>query len=212
MKTLEPLAFDLLRCQKEVSELRKWLAGRAELEERKHILPFFRKRLHLSAYLASYNPNVIRFDRLAFEYSLFGDFTCDVAVGDSVKHTYCFVEFENATADSIFVKQSKKATREWSSRFSRGFNQIVDWFYKLEDMKRSNDFAARFGGPSASYTAILVVGRDQHLLPGERERMEWRRTNVLVASQNVQCVTFDGLLEDLDARLQTFSLTAKAGG
>jgi hypothetical protein len=180
MKTFDPLAFDPVQCRKEVAEFQKWLARQSLLDEQKHILPFFRKRRHLSAFIAAYNPNVIRFNRIAFEYPLFGDFGCDLAVGDSVKHAYSFIEFEDAGPNSLFVKQGKKATREWSPRFG--------------------------------HTGILVVGRDQYLQPGERERLEWRRNHVVVASQNIQCVTFDGLLEDLQARLETFPLTAKAGG
>jgi hypothetical protein len=212
MKTFEPLAFDPARCRKEVGELRRWLGRHPTLEENRHVRPFFRKRPHLSAFIASYSPNVIRFDRLAYEYPLFGDFTCDLAVGDSVKHAYCFIEFEDAGPASLFVKQGRKATREWSARFDHGYSQIIDWFYKLDDMRKSDDFHARFGARTITYTGILVVGRDHHLLPGERERLAWRRTNVVVGSQNVQCVTFDGLLEDLEARLATFPLTARAGG
>jgi antiviral defense system Shedu protein SduA len=212
MKTFEPLVFDPARCLKEVGELRKWLGRRAQLDEQKHIRPFFRKRRHLSAFIASYSSNVIRFDRIAFEYPLFGDFSCDLAIGDSVKKAYCFVEFEDAGPNSLFVKQAKKATREWSPRFDHGCSQVIDWFYKLEDMKKSHDFAARFGAPSISCTGILIIGRDQFLLSGEKERLDWRRNNVVVASQTVQCVTFDGLVEDLEARLTTFPLSAKAGG
>jgi hypothetical protein len=212
MKTFDPLVFDPARCRQEVEQLRRWLDRRPVLEEAKHIRPFFRKRRHLSAFIASYSPNVVRFDRLAFEYQLFGDFTCDVAVGDSVKHIYCFVEFEDAGPGSLFVKQGRKSTREWSPRFDHGYSQIIDWFYKLDDMRKSDDFAARFGARSITATGILVVGRDKGLLPGERERLHWRRNNVVVASQAIQVVTFDGLLEDLQARLETFPLTAKAGG
>src|SRR5207244_1348227 len=85
--------------------------------KRGQVLPFFRKRKNLAALIASYSPNVIRLDRIAFEFPLFGDFTCDLAVGDSVKHAYCFIDFEDAGPNSLFVRQGKKATREWSSRF-----------------------------------------------------------------------------------------------
>ncbi len=212
MKTFEPLAFDPARCLKEVSELRRWLGRHQQLEEKKHIRPFFRKRRHLSALIAAYNPNVIRFNRIAFEYPLFGDFACDLVVGDSVKHAYSFIEFEDASPNSLFIKQGKKATREWSPRFDHGYSQIVDWFYKLNDLEKSDDYVARFGVRSISYSGILIVGRNQYLLPGERERLEWRRKNLVVASQTIQCVTFDELLEDLQARLETYPLTAKAGG
>jgi hypothetical protein len=210
MKTFIPLAFKPAQCQKELSDLRKLLARRPLLEERKHILPFFRKRRHFAAFTASYNPNLIRFDRIAFEYLLFGDFACDLAVGDSVKRTYCFIEFEDALPDSLFVKQGKKATRAWSPRFDHGYSQIIDWFCKLDDMRKSDDFAARFGARSISYSGILVVGRDQYLRPGERERLEWRRNNIVVASQKIECVTFDGLVEDLEARLKAFPLGGTA--
>ena len=212
MKTFEPLTFDPARCRKERGELQRWLARRPLLDEAKHIRPFFRKRRHLAAFIASYSPDIIRFDRLAFEYPLFGDFTCDVAVGDSVKRAYCFIEFEDAGPNSLFVKLGKKATREWSPRFDHGYSQIIDWFGKLEDMRKSDAFAAGFGARSIRYTGILVVGRDQYLLPGERERLEWRRNNVVVASQKIEVVTFDGLVEDLQGRLETFPLSARAGG
>jgi hypothetical protein len=212
MKIFELLVFDPAQCRKEVAQLRTWLGKHTELDEYKQILPFFRKRRHLSAFIGSYSPNVIRLDRIAFEYPLFGDFACDLAVGDSVKHSYCFVEFEDAGPNSLFTQRGKKATREWSARFDHGYSQIIDWFYKLHDLGKSDDFAARFGARSISYTGILVVGRDQFFRAGERERLEWRRRNVAVASQNVQCVTLDGLLEDLQGRLDTFQLSAEAGG
>ncbi len=208
MKTLEAIRFDFDRFRKEAEELRRWLGRRAELGERKHILPFFRKRPHLAASLACYGPFVFRIDRLAFEYPLFGDFTCDLVAGDSTSGAYCLVEFEDAGPNSLFVPHGKKATREWSPRFEHGFGQIIDWFCLLEDLKKSDAFAARFGARSVSTTGLLVVGRDQHLRPGEKERLEWRRRNVVVASQHVHCVTFDGLLDNLLGALGTFRLGA----
>ncbi|MHB1424755.1 MAG: Shedu immune nuclease family protein [Gemmataceae bacterium] len=212
MKSFERLRLDLSQCRKEVGQLRKWLGGKTRIAERKHILPFFRKRRHLSAFVASYRANVVRFNRIAFEFSLFGDFTCDLVVGDSVKNAYCFIEFEGAEPACLFVKQGRKATREWSPRFDHGFSQIVDWFYKLDDMRKSDAFAALFGARSITYKNILILGRDRDLLPGERERLEWRRNNVVVASQKIECVTFDELVEDLQDRLEMFPLSSQAGG
>ncbi len=212
MKTFDAMAFDPMRCRKEVTKLRSWLGRREYLEEAKDIRLFFRRHRQLSAFIASYSAEIGRFDRIAFEYPLFGDFTCDLVVGDSVKHAYCFIEFEDAGPDSLFVKRGKKATREWSSRFDHGYSQIIDWFYKLEDMKKSNDFVARFGARTISYKGVLVIGRDRYLLPGEQDRLDWRRSNVVVASQNVQCVTFDGLAEDLRTRLDNFAFGTRGGG
>lgn len=204
MKTFESVNFDRKRCIEEVSALRKWLGRNAVLEERKQILPFFRKRRFLSAFLGSYGRDLISFDRIAFELSLFGDFACDLVVGDSARNAYCFIEFEDAAPNSLFVKQGRRATREWSSRFDHGFSQIIDWFCKLDDMKKSDAFAALFGARSICSTGILVVGRNHDLLAGETERLEWRRNNVLVGSQIIECLTFDRLLADLQTRLKGF--------
>ena len=209
MKEFLQLAFDLRRCHKEVQDLRKFLSSRRDLKEDEAIRPFFESRHHLSALIASSNYSMVRFDRLAFQYPLFGDFTCDLVVGDSVSKSYSFVEFEDAGPRSLFVKQGTKATREWSARFDHGYSQIIDWFYKLHDMEKSDAFEARFGARTIHFHGVLVVGRDHHLREGERARLEWRRRNVAVRSQNVQCLTYDGLLEELQGRLKTFALAAE---
>ena len=171
MTSFQPLAFDLGKCREELGDLRAFLSSRKALKEREHLLPFFKAHPHLSAFLASYSPDSIRFDRLAFEYELFGDFACDVAVGDSAKGAYCFVEFEDAGPSSLFVKRGKKATRDWSPRFEHGYSQIIDWFCLLDDLAKTDAFARRFDGRSIRYTGILVIGRDHYLKVGERERL-----------------------------------------
>jgi hypothetical protein len=212
MKTFEPFTFDPPQCRKEVGDLGRWLERRPQLDEKKHILPFFRRRRQLAAFIAAYSPSLVRLDRIAYEYPLFGDFACDLVVGDSARRAYCFIEFEDAGPNSLFVKQGRKATREWSPRFDHGYSQIIDWFHKLDDFRRSDDFVTRFGSRSVHYSGVLVVGRDQYLLPGERERLEWRQNNVVVGSRHVKCVTLDGLLADLQGRLEAFPPTARAGG
>src|SRR5262249_21767279 len=132
MKFFEEHAFDLAVCRKEVLDLHE-LLRRPILKEKEHIQPFFRRRHQLSALCGLYNASIARFDRLAWEYQLFGDFSCDLVVGDSAKKTFSFIEFEDAGPKSIFVQQGKKSTREWSPRFDHGYSQIIDWFYKLRD-------------------------------------------------------------------------------
>ena len=92
MKTLRNFKFDPRCCRKELDEFGALLHSKKVMDERKDILPFFRAREHLSAFMASYIPDIVEFDRLAFEYSLFGDFTCDLVVGDSKSAYYCFIE------------------------------------------------------------------------------------------------------------------------
>jgi hypothetical protein len=79
-------------------------------------------------------------------------------------------------------------------------------------MRRSDDLIGRFGGRSVSFSAVLVIGRDQHLQPGELDRLIWRRANVIVASRRIECVTLDELARDFEVRLATFLDADKAGG
>jgi hypothetical protein len=108
MKAFTDLSFDRGECLKEAFQLRDLLAANPALDESKDILPFFRSRPHLSALCGCYHPQVKRFDRVAWEYDLFGDFSCDVAVGDSVTKACCFLEFEDAGPRSLFVQQGRR--------------------------------------------------------------------------------------------------------
>ena len=212
MKAFETLVFDPIRCRQEVAELREWLVRHPVLYEKRQILPFFRARRHLSAFIGSYGQDVDCYDRIAFEYPLFGDFTCDLVVGDSARGAYCLIEFEDAGPTSLFIQRGKRVTRDWSPRLEHGYSQLIDWFHKLDDMRRSDDLVLRFGSRSLTFSGVLVIGRDQHLKPGELERLSWRRANVVVASQLIQCRTFDGLVEKLESRLATILDATRAGG
>jgi hypothetical protein len=210
MKQFLKHALDLSACRREVAALKRLLDRSARLDENTHIRPFFRKRRHLSALCGLYHPHVARFDLLAWEYDLFGDFSCDLAVGDSVRKAFNFIEFEDAGPKSLFVRRGKKATREWSPRFDHGYSQIVDWFYKLHDRAKSDEFEARFGARAIDFTGTLVIGRSRYVDEGERLRLRWRREHVVVHSRRVQCVTFDELVEDLLYRLNTYPAVARA--
>jgi hypothetical protein len=75
-------------------------------------------------------------------------------------------------------------------------------------MKEHQDCEIAFGKRSIDYEGVLVIGRDQHFQPGERERLEWRTQYVIVHSKRIHCVTFDGLYEHLQTRLNTLQLMA----
>jgi hypothetical protein len=210
MKSFTSLVWDARQCRQEVEQLRALLATHSILTERKQILPLFRKNLHLAAFLGSYHADIDRFDRIAFEYDLFGDFSCDLVVGDSVKRSYNFVEFEQADAQSLFRRQGRKSTREWSARFDHGYSQIIDWFGKLRDAEKSDVFEARFGARSIDFMGTLVIGRDHFLEPGEQQRLDYRRRYVVVDSRKIQCVTYDGLLADLTFRVEEYVLAEPA--
>jgi hypothetical protein len=209
MKSFDSFAFDLRKCRAELDELLVLLNSQPHLQERKDVLPFFRARRHLSAFIGSYFPYLASPDRIAYEYDLFGDFACDLAIGDSTTGQYCFVEFEDATASSLFVAKGAKATLEWSPRFEHGFSQVLDWFWKLNDQEGSTEFVHRFG-LTASYEGMLIIGRSTGLSHKERDRLRWRRDKVVSDSKRVHCVTYDELYQHLDSRLKLYEPASAA--
>lgn len=203
MTAFEPVHFDPVRCAAELDDLARLLSERSTLAERRDILPFFRSRRQLSALLGTYHSGLATYDRLACELRLFGAFTIDVVVGDWAKKAFCFVEFEDARSDSIFVR-GRRGTSEWSPRFEHGFGQIVDWFWKLDDLRGTTSLTEVFGAPAIDAEAVLVLGRDAAMTDTERARLAWRRRRVLVDSKHVYCCTFDELEHDLRERLSLF--------
>ena len=204
MKSLDKFSLRLARCKKELIEFKKLLDSKTSLGERGDILPFFKKNIHLAALVGAHNPKINGFDRIATEFDLFGDFSCDLVVGDSSSHNYCFVEFEDASPNSIFIKRRGKATPEWSPRFDHGFSQILDWFAILEDQKRTAQYKAKFEADVIQYVGLLVIGRRQHLDDSQYERLRWRSEQVQVGARQVNCITFDELYQTLSLKVSIF--------
>ncbi len=146
-KAFSPIEIDFERCRADLVAFGSLLERfrSEELKEREYILEFFRMHRNLAALVGCVDRNIGHVDRIAYEFDFFGDYAADLAIGDSRKREYCFVEFENAAADSIFKKVGKKATLEWSNRFDHGYSQIIDWFWKLHDLARTDTGQARFG-------------------------------------------------------------------
>jgi hypothetical protein len=204
MKSFESHRKQLATCRRELARFRKLLDERETLSEAQDILPLFRDCKNLCLLLGEQSLQCRSADRLAYEYDLFGDFSCDLVAGSAPHKEYVFVEFEGAEVDSAFKRVGPKARRDWSPRFERGYSQIIDWFCKLHDMEKSDEFEARFGARSVEYSGLLVVGRDRYFETGERRRWEWRRSFVVVNSKKIQCLTFDELLALLAERLTDY--------
>jgi hypothetical protein len=215
MKRLEPITLDLRRCREELDAF-KALLDRHEtgtLKEKEHVLPFFRRHRNIAALIGYLRPDCILIDRLAYEFDLFGDHAAELVVGDATRRTYGFIEFEDASPESIFRKEGKKGTLAWASRFEKGYSQIIDWFWKLDDLARTDTLRHRFeGAKSIRYYGLLVIGRASHLEPLERDRLSWRRDRVVVDSKHIYCVTFDELYDDLRDRLKLMGLVGADEG
>jgi len=205
LNPLNSFNFDVIKCISELEEFEK-LLEQEEIRESHDIIPFFKRNLHLSAFVASYVAEIVRFDRIKHEFTFFGDFRADLVIGDSVNKTYCFIEFEDATQNSIFVNKGR-STSDWSPRFEHGFSQIVDWFWKLDDFKNTAQFRAIFDSDSINLYGMLIIGRDSFLSPIDKNRLRWRLNKVLIDSQKIICITFDQLARDLKDRLSLYQVS-----
>ena len=204
MKQLEPITIDLTRCRHELAAFEVLLDQHESgtLREKEHVLPFFRENRNLAALIGYLRADCLLVDRIAYEFDVFGDHAADLVVGDSSRQAYGFVEFEDAVPESIFRKEAKKSTLAWASRYERGYSQIVDWFWKLDDLAKTDTLRHRFeGAESIHYYGLLVIGRSGHLEPLERARFSWRRDRVVVDSRHIYCMTFDELYHDLRDKL-----------
>jgi hypothetical protein len=205
MKEFVRLQWDPEQCRNELEEFRRLLADNRVLREREDLLPFFRERQHLAAFIGVYDPwGITHFDLLAYEYPLFGDFTCDLVVGDSTTKHYGFIELEMGAADNIFVRKREKATPEWAPRFERGYSQVVDWFWKLHEEESQHGYSDRFGNAPVQYFGLLIIGRDEAFSAREIRRLAWRASRKVVNSKHIYCRTFDQLYADLASRLKQY--------
>jgi Domain of unknown function (DUF4263) len=201
VKTLETLAFNSVKCAEELRELGDLLAQHAELDERKQIQPFFESRKHLSAFIGSFFPDLLIPNRVGFQLSIGGDFVADAVAGNFERRTYCLIEFEDARPDSIFRRLSRSMP-EWGSRFEHGFSQVVDWFYRLDDLRRTDQFVRVFGDGSVKFFGMLVLGRSSALSEDDRSRLWWRTNKVTIDSNWIDYRTFDDLHLELTRKLE----------
>ena len=209
MKSLSKHVFNHKKLEGELKEFRELLEQKEELSESKDILPFFKSRKDLSAFIGEYSQKLVKFDLIAHELDLFGDFCCDLVVGDSKKNTYVLVEFEDALKNSLFKANGKKATLEWSNRLEHGFGQIVDWFWKIHSLTDTQEMEYLFKSRRPTFVGVLVCGRKNGLGKRELDRLEWRRDKVSVDTNPVICLTFDELLEDLEDSYERYQLLAQ---
>ncbi|HEV3343597.1 MAG TPA: Shedu anti-phage system protein SduA domain-containing protein, partial [Pirellulales bacterium] len=136
---LEPVTFDPPTFRQELNEFDTLLKSNSDLKEREDIVPFFKTRKHLTAYIGTLYLRVAVATEVCFEFDISGNFAADVLLGSRAANQFCIVEFEPGEEDAIFKKQNRK-NPEWSARFEHAFSQIVDWFWALEDQRGSQDF------------------------------------------------------------------------
>jgi hypothetical protein len=209
VKQFKPITYDAARVRKELDEFGKLLKSKASLSERDDLQPFFKKREQLSAFLGTCSLNVGPATHLAYEFPFLGDFAADLIVGNRSVGEYLVIELEDASPNSVFTKVAGKMTREWSKRFDHGYSQLIDWFSCLDDYRQTDKFRDEFGPGYVVFDGLLVVGRSAGMTEGDRRRLRWRSSNVVVHSKTITCVTFDDLHQDLQRRLALYTQSAK---
>ena len=210
MKKFENISFSARRCSEELERLRRLLAAKKSLCERKELKPWFEHSRQLSAFIGTFVPDLGPADLLAYEFEIAGDFVADIVVGSRETQTYCMVELEEATPRGVF-KRGVRGAKEWSPRFDHGFSQLVDWFYALDDLKGTEKFAGHFGYGHAKFHGLLVIGRSSEFSAQDSARLRWRSERVLVNSHPIHCVTYDELHQHLSRRMLHYTGAAERG-
>jgi hypothetical protein len=138
-----------------------------------------------------------------------GDFAADIVLGNKEKGVFCVIEFEDGKPDSMFTKLPNKSTTEWSRRFEHGFSQLVDWFYALDDFKKTERVARDFGHGHVTVLGLLILGRSAGLSDADRNRLKWRTEKVRVDSHTIECLTLDDLHQYLEWRISFYPQASK---
>jgi len=201
MKKFDKHAVNIGEVNEQLEKFEQLLKSRTALSERDVVLPFFKENRQFAACIGLYVAEIAWPDLIAHEFDVFGDFTCDLAVGSSRTGSFLLVEFEDAKKNSLFSKGRNRVAPEWGSRVEKGVSQVVDWFWKLHDMEKTSDYADRFGAANVTINGLVVVGRDQDLEDREVRRLNWRQEHTIIQSKKVTIVTFDDLLSDTRFRL-----------
>ena len=134
---------------------------------------------------------------LAYEYPLFRDFRCDLAIADSITRGLHLRRARGRGAPGVSLSSTATRRRGNGARALITGSPRSSWFYKIQDMTNTATMEARFGKRAIDYTGVLIVGRDQHMKPGEYDRLRWRREHIIVnSSKRIVCVTYDELLAE----------------
>lgn len=197
------IRLDPKQCRAEINEFAALLTSKPELSEKHDILPFFKARHQLSAFISSYMRYVGPATQFCFDYNFYNDYAADLVLGDKAFRQFCVVEFEDGRPENIFKLSPNNNTKVWSPRFEHGYSQIIDWFTMLDDLKKGERFKRDFGDGHVRFSGMLVIGRDAGLPDSyDRFRLNWRSDKVTVDSNTVMCVTFDELHRHMDQHLR----------
>jgi hypothetical protein len=207
----DPYTRDVRALRTELDAFGALLQAGTPLSEASQILPFVRRSRHLAAAFGFANHALGSPDLLALERPLFGSFRCDVAVGSSTSRQFTLVELEDAREHSLFEAVKGRDFPRWSSRFERGFSQLVDWAWRIDHERQpSATLEAAFGTSDPRIHYLLVIGRDHWLGAAGRARLVWRHLHNGISGQRTTLWTYDDLYSFISDRLTATEQDASA--
>jgi hypothetical protein len=102
---LEPIVFDPTTFRKELTDFEGLLKAKSDLSESDDIIPFFKDRKHLTAYIGALYLNIAVASEVCYEFDIGGSFRADMLVGSKADGRFCIVEFEPGQEGALFKKQ-----------------------------------------------------------------------------------------------------------
>jgi antiviral defense system Shedu protein SduA len=137
----------------EVELFRKFLATNP-VGERAQFLPFFAQHPQLCGFLATMNDSVRAGTQVKSELSLWGDFTCDLVVGNLDDAAFVFIEFESAAQRTLFQSRPGRKNSHWGLRVEHGVSQVIDWLFRINTEGPSDRMERDFGARHITIMAL----------------------------------------------------------
>jgi hypothetical protein len=176
----------------EIEEFRQFLATNPQ-GEREQFLPFFGRHEQLCAFLATLNDQVSFGTHVRAELSLWGDFVCDLVVGNLDDGAFVLIVFEDAGRNSLFRPKPKRKNSVWGQRVEQAVSQLSDWLFRLNSEGPSDQMERDFGVRRINVMGLIVVGRSIDVTQYDRARLNWRSQNTIVGGSKLSIITYDDM-------------------
>lgn len=195
--------FDIAKAQSELDKFKRLLDTNTDLKEREQVLKRFRDWPNLCSLFGKFHGQISIADRIKLESPIEGYFRTDLTVKLAGTDHIALVEFEGASANCIF-KPGDRTIDEWAPAFEKGFSQIVDWAWAIDEYRQTPLLRDAFDSERPDFIGILVIGRDTALKDATaRSRWKWRSRNVLVGGGTVTLLTYDDLHYQFDTEIKS---------
>jgi len=95
-----------------------------------------------------------------------GRFTvCDTLSGSKHNGALIFIEFENASATSLFRRVAGRRVSRCGARFEAGLSQVTDWLFRLDCARNWSEMERDFGIRQRRPLGLVVADRRSKVTP-----------------------------------------------